>query len=49
MRGFRGSESLEQCGMLWKLQGKWHSRLVVSKDSKGEGKGETVIGRRKED
>ena len=38
-------------GAAWnvaKIQGKRHSPLVVSKDSKGEGEGETVSGRRTE-
>ena len=38
-------------GAAWnvvKIQGKKHSPLVVSKDSKGEGEGETVSGRRTE-
>ena len=38
-------------GAAWNVveaQGKCHSPLVVSKDSKGEGKGETVSGRRTE-
>ena len=39
-------------GAAWnvvKVQGKRHSPLVVSKDSKGEGEGETVSGRRTDD
>ena len=38
-------------GAAWnvvKIQGKKHSPLVVSKDSKGGGEGETVSGRRTE-